>query len=47
MTLFVEVGTGNALSGMIKRTTDGAISISVQKPADFDAARAAIAAARG
>lgn len=47
VTLFVEVGTGNALTGMIKRTTEGATSISVQKPADFDAARAAIAAARG
>ena len=47
VTLFVEVGTGNALTGMIKRTTEAAKCISVQKPADFDAARAAIAAARG
>lgn len=47
VTLFVEIGTGNALTGMIKRTTEGATAISVQKPADFDAARAAIAAARG
>lgn len=47
VTLFVEIGTGNALTGMIKRTTEGATAISVQKPADFDAARAAIATARG
>ena len=47
VTLFVEIGVGNALSGMIKRTTEGAVAVSVQKPADFDAARAAIAAARG
>lgn len=47
VTLFVELGTGNALTGMIKRTTEGALSVSVQKPADFDAARAAIASARG
>lgn len=47
VTLFVEVGTGNALTGMIKRTTERATAVSVQKPADFDAARAAIAAARG
>jgi len=46
VTLFVEVGTGNALCGMIKRTVEGVVSVSVQKPADFDAARAAIAAAR-
>ncbi len=46
VTLFVEIGVGSALSGMIKRTTDGAVSVSVQKPDDFAAARAAIAAAR-
>lgn len=44
--LFVEIGVGNALSGMIKRTTDRAVSVSVQKLEDFDAARQAIAAAR-
>lgn len=47
VTLFVEVGVGNALSGMIKRTTEKAATVSVQKPADYEAARAAIAEARG
>jgi [acyl-carrier-protein] S-malonyltransferase len=47
VTLFVEMGVGNALSGMIKRTTDQAVAISVQKPEDFTAAREAIAQARG
>lgn len=47
VTLFVEIGVGNALSGMIKRTTEKAQSVSVQKPADYEAARAAIAEARG
>jgi [acyl-carrier-protein] S-malonyltransferase len=46
VTLFVEIGVGNALSGMIKRTTESASCVSVQKPADYDAARAAIAEAR-
>jgi [acyl-carrier-protein] S-malonyltransferase len=45
-TLFIEVGTGSALTGMIKRTVDGVKCISVQKPDDFEAARAAIADAR-
>jgi [acyl-carrier-protein] S-malonyltransferase len=44
--LFIEVGTGSALTGMIKRTVDGVKCISVQKPDDFEAARAAIADAR-
>ena len=47
VTLFVEIGVGNALCGMIKRTTEKAATVSVQKPADYDAARAAIAEARG
>lgn len=47
VTLFVEIGTGTALTGMIKRTTEGATAVSIQKPADFEAARVAIAAARG
>lgn len=46
VTLFVEIGVGNALCGMIKRSTDRAVSISVQKPGDFAAARDAIATAR-
>lgn len=47
VTLFVEVGVGNVLGGMIKRTTDKAVCVCVQKPEDFPAAREAIAAARG
>lgn len=47
VSLFVEIGTGNALTGMIKRTVEGAKCLSVQKPDDFAAARAAIAEARG
>lgn len=47
VTLFVEIGTGNALTGMIKRTVETASAISVQKPDDFAAAREAIAKARG
>lgn len=46
VTLFVEIGTGNALTGMIKRTVEGVKCLSVQKPDDFAAARAAIAEAR-
>lgn len=45
-TLFIEIGTGSALTGMIKRTVDGVKCISVQKPEDFEAARTAIAEAR-
>jgi len=45
-TLFIEIGTGSALTGMIKRTVDGVKCISVQKPEDFEAARMAIAEAR-
>jgi [acyl-carrier-protein] S-malonyltransferase len=47
VTLFVEIGTGNALTGMIKRTVEGVKCLSVQKPDDFAAAKAAIAEARG
>ena len=47
VTLFVEIGVGSALSGMIKRTTDAAVSVSVQRPDDFAAARDAIGQARG
>ncbi len=46
VTLFVEIGVGNALCGMIKRTTERAVAISIQKPDDFEAARAALAQAR-
>ena len=40
--LFVEIGPGSALRGMIKRITSEADAVSVQGPADFEAARAAI-----
>lgn len=46
VTLFVEIGVGTALAGMIKRTTDRALAIGVQRPEDFEAAREAIACAR-
>lgn len=44
--LFVEIGAGTALRGMIKRITSDAEAVSVQGPADFEAARAAIAKVR-
>lgn len=47
VTLFVEIGTGSALAGMIKRTTEGAVCVNLQGPADLDSVRAAIARARG
>lgn len=46
VTLFVEIGVGSALAGMLKRTTKDAVAVSVQKPDDFNEAREAIAAAR-
>jgi [acyl-carrier-protein] S-malonyltransferase len=46
VTLFVEVGPGKVLTGLVPRITDGAKAISVQGPEDFDAARVAIDAAR-
>lgn len=45
--LFVEIGAGTALRGMIQRITKDARAISVQSPADFEAARQAIAETRG
>mgnify|MGYP001160325042 FL=1 len=44
--LFVEVGPGRVLSGLLARIDKSAGRISVQSPADFDAAKEAIAAAR-
>ena len=44
--LFVEVGPGRVLSGLLARIDKTAGRISVQSPADFDAAREAISAAR-
>lgn len=44
--LFVEVGPGKVLSGLLARIDKGPARVSVQGPADFDAAKEAIAAAR-
>lgn len=46
VTLFVEVGPGKVLTGLVARITDRAKAISVQTPADFEAARVAIDEAR-
>lgn len=45
--LFVEIGAGSALRGMIKRIAPDVEAISVQGPADFEAARAAVSKVRG
>jgi [acyl-carrier-protein] S-malonyltransferase len=47
VTLFVEIGAGKVLGGLIRRIDKSASSVSVQTPADFEAARAAIVKARG
>jgi [acyl-carrier-protein] S-malonyltransferase len=44
--LFVEIGPGKVLSGMIRRIDKSAVCVAVESPADFAAARAAIAAQR-
>lgn len=46
VTLCVEVGAGKVLAGLIKRIDKTLPVLSVQSPADFEAARSAIAAAR-
>ena len=46
VTLFVEVGPGRVLTGLLARIAKGTASASVQSPDDFDAARAAIAEVR-
>jgi len=46
VSLFVEVGPGRVLSGLLVRIDKTAGRVSVQGPADFAAARKAIAAAR-
>jgi [acyl-carrier-protein] S-malonyltransferase len=43
VTLFVEVGPGKVLAGMIKRIDKNTQRVSVETPTDFDAARRAIA----
>jgi [acyl-carrier-protein] S-malonyltransferase len=45
--LFVEIGPGKALTGMIRRIAKDAKRVNVESPADYDAARKAIAEARG
>ena len=47
VTVFVEVGAGKVLTGMVRRIDREITRISVQQPADFDAARGSIAAAQG
>jgi [acyl-carrier-protein] S-malonyltransferase len=46
VTLCVEIGPGKVLSGLIKRIDKQLAFVNVQSPADFEAARAAIAQAR-
>ncbi|HJL04281.1 MAG TPA: ACP S-malonyltransferase [Polyangiaceae bacterium LLY-WYZ-15_(1-7)] len=43
VTLFVEVGPGKVLSGLIRRIEKGAARVNVEGPDDLEAARAAIA----
>ena len=47
VSLFVEVGPGRVLSGLLARIDKGAGRVSVQGPSDFAAAGEAIAEARG
>ena len=44
--LFVEIGAGKVLSGLVKRIADGAVGLAVGAPGDMAAAKDAIAAAR-
>ena len=41
--LFVEIGPGKVLSGMLRRIDKSAGRVNVESPADIEAARAAIA----
>ncbi|MGD8862331.1 MAG: ACP S-malonyltransferase [Myxococcales bacterium] len=47
VTLFVEIGPGKVLSGMLRRIEKDAGKANVETPADFDGAREAIVAHRG
>ena len=47
VSLFVEVGPGRVLSGLLVRIDKGVGRVSVQGPSDFAAAKEAIAEARG
>jgi [acyl-carrier-protein] S-malonyltransferase len=44
--LFVEIGAGKVLSGLVKRIADGAVGVAVGTPADVNGAKDAVAAAR-
>jgi [acyl-carrier-protein] S-malonyltransferase len=46
VTLFVEIGAGKVLAGLIKRIDKTAKCVNVQAPSDLEGARAAIAEAR-
>jgi [acyl-carrier-protein] S-malonyltransferase len=46
VTLFVEIGPGRVLNGLIGRIAKETQRVNVEKPADYEAARSAIAAAR-
>jgi [acyl-carrier-protein] S-malonyltransferase len=46
-TTFVEVGPGRVLSGLLKRTLDGARGLAVEDPASLDKAVSALAGAAG
>jgi [acyl-carrier-protein] S-malonyltransferase len=46
-TLFVEIGAGKVLTGLVGRIAKEVDKVSVQAPTDFEAARAAIAKHRG
>ncbi len=46
VSLFVEIGAGKVLSGLIRRIDKRASCVSVQGPADLAPAREAIAKAR-
>jgi len=45
--LFVEIGPGKALTGMLRRIDRDALKVNVEAPKDFESAREAIRAARG
>jgi [acyl-carrier-protein] S-malonyltransferase len=45
--LFVEIGAGKVLSGLVKRIADGAVGLAVGTPNDIAAAKDALAASKG